>query len=122
MGSTPCMVELGEIEMDDDDPSDAFELFRKASEGGNVSAMLHLGAMYQLGRGTSEDPQLSEYWYWRAVDDGGNTDAMYNLGQMYESGLGIPKDLDLASTLYKKAALRGNAEAKARLKRLSGDK
>ena len=47
---------------------------------------------------------------------------MYNLGQMYESGLGIAKDLGQASALYKKAAAGGNAEAKARLKRLSGDK
>ena len=121
IGSYRCMAELGEIEMDDNDPSDAIEWFHKAADGGNVSAMLHLGGMYQLGIGTFEDPQRSVYWYRKAVD-GGNTDAMYNLGTMYESGLGIAKDVSQASALYKRATEGGNAEAKARLARLSGDK
>ncbi len=121
MGSSQCMVELAELEMDDDDPSDAVQWFRKASERGNVSGMLHLGVMYQLGIGVLEDPQRSVYWYRQAVD-GGSADAMYDLGRMYESGLGIAKDLNQATALYKKAAERGNAEARTGLARLSGDK
>jgi serine/threonine protein kinase len=120
MGSSRCMVELGGIEMEDDDQSDAVQWFRKAAERGNVSGMLHLGGMYQLGIGVLEDPQRSVYWYRQAVD-GGSPDAMYDLGQMYESGLGTPKDLNQAAALYRKAAQRGNIEAKARLARLTGE-
>ena len=80
MGSSQCMVELAEIEMDDDDPGDAVQWFRKASERGNVSGMLHLGVMYQLGiGGVLEDPARSAYWYGQAAQRG-NADAMYNLG------------------------------------------
>ena len=90
MGSTQCMFELGEIEVDDGDPSDALELFRKASEGGNVSAMLGLGVMYELGIVTFEDPQLSVYWYRRAVERG-NLMPCTTWDKTVERRLGNPK-------------------------------
>jgi TPR repeat protein len=46
---------------------------------------------------------------------------MYDLGRMYEMGWGGARDSSQASALYKKAAERGNAEAKAGVARLSGE-
>lgn len=120
MGSSQCMVELGKIEMDDENASDAVQWFRRASDRGNVEGMNNLGAMYELGKGVLEEPERSIYWY-RQAAGGGSADAMYNLGRMYEDGKGTAKDLRQAAALYRKAAESGNKEAKARLARLSGE-
>jgi TPR repeat protein len=117
LGEPRCMVELGEIYMEDNG-AEAAKWFRRAADAGNSSAMLNLGVMYFLGNGVLEDYGMAAYWYRQAVA-AGNADAMYNLGRMYENGQGVAKDLTRAKDLYSKAASLGNAEAKAQLLRLN---
>jgi tRNA A-37 threonylcarbamoyl transferase component Bud32 len=121
LGEPRAMLELGEIQMEDN-PSEAAKWFRKAGDAGDSAGMLNLGAMYYLGNGVLEDYAIAAYWYRKAAE-AGNVDAMYNLGRMYENGQGVgAKDLAKAKELYVKAAGLGNAEAKAGLARLNGNR
>lgn len=54
-------------------------------------------------------------WYTLAADQG-DVDGEVNLATCYESGIGTPVNLKKAKYWYQKAALKGDAEAKERLK------
>jgi serine/threonine-protein kinase len=121
LGEPRAMIELGQIQMEDN-PSESVKWFRKAADAGDSAGMLNLGALYYLGNGVIEDYSIAAYWYRKAAD-AGNVDAMYNLGRMYENGQATgAKDPVRARELYVKAAALGNAEAKAGLDRLNGNK
>jgi len=116
-GDVRAMIEVAEEELDNDN-SDSERWFRKAADLGDATAMLNLGAMYQLGNHVKEDLEKAVYWY-RIAAEKGNPSAMYNLGRMYERGHGVPKDLAKAKELYQKAAAKGNSDARGRLDQLT---
>ncbi len=110
MGNPRAMVDLGESYMDEQSGNEAVQWFLKAADSGDASGMLHLGAMFQLGKGVARSDKSAAFWYEKA-SEAGNADAMFDLGAMYESGKGVPKDLNKAQELYQRAAALGNTEA-----------
>ena len=104
---------------DDGEVKEAIGWYRKGAELGDATAMLDLGALYELGDKVTTDYELAAFWY-RQGSEKGNAAATYNLGRLYESGHGVTKDLAKARQLYQRASDRGNPEAHIRLEQLSG--
>jgi TPR repeat protein len=74
---------------------------------GNESAQYHLGLMYLLGEGVTQDYQEAAHWF-RLVAALGGADAQYNLGVMYGNGDGVIKDNVYAHMWFNVAASNGN--------------
>ena len=61
MNSLACAYILEET--DGKTKEDAFELFKKAAEMGNVDAMKNLGRCYQYEEGTDYNMEEAVFWY-----------------------------------------------------------
>ena len=81
----------------------AFKLYQKAADAGNLTAMGQLGLDYEAGYGVAKDGQQAVKWYTKAAEQG-NDSAQFSLGFMYESGVSVPKDYKKAIKWYTKAA------------------
>ncbi len=88
----------------------AFELYSQAAEWGHATAMRHLGAMYENGRGVRKDDREAARWY-RKGAEAGCAEAMNSLGDMYANGRGVERDEKAAVRWYRKGAEAGCAEA-----------
>jgi TPR repeat protein len=86
--------------------------FRRLAEGGDSSAMVDLGNLYQDGRHGLFPSDVSEAirWYRKAAD-AGNATAMLNLGLLYKGGRGIAADHNEAVSWFRKAAWLNQSEA-----------
>lgn len=97
----------------------AVKWLRKASQNGESIAQLHLGIMYQSGRGVIKDyrkaaesfGQASKKDWWLQ----GVSEAQILLGDLYLKGNGVPKDPVKAAILYEKAATIMNPIAQYKL-------
>jgi TPR repeat protein len=56
------------------DYAEAMRWFRGAAEQGNADAIVHIGVLYQNGRGVARDSAEALRWYRKAADQG-NADA-----------------------------------------------
>jgi hypothetical protein len=90
------------------------EVYRKAAEQGDALAQLHLGLMYEEGKGGQQDYNEALKWFRKAADQG-NAPAQYNLGLIYEKGERIPQNYAEAMNWYRKAAEQGNADSQTKL-------
>jgi TPR repeat protein len=90
------------------DFSQALDLCRRAAEGGDATAQLYLGLVYDLGRDVPGDPAEAARWYRKSALQG-NGAAANNLGVLHDNAQGIPKDSVEAAEWLKIAASRGNA-------------
>ena len=88
--------------------------FREAADQGNAVAQLNLGAVYEFGRGVSQDDGQAVAWYLKAANQG-NADAQASLGSMYRNGRGVRQDDKQAVAWYRKAADQGNTRAQVNL-------
>ena len=79
----------------------------KATENGNITAMVQLAGHYLSGSAGSREPALAERLYRRAAALG-DADAIFHLGNMYLLGDGVPKDERQALRLFDKAAKQGH--------------
>ena len=100
------------------DPAKALMWFRKAADQDHPYAQLHLGYMYEAGKGVRQDEKEAEKW-WRMAVAGfrkaakkGNPQKQINLGLMHANGRGVETNLIAAYAWYNIAAANGNANAK----------
>jgi len=98
---------------------EALKWFRKDAERGSADAQNYIGWMYQNGLGVMRDNAEAVNWYRKAAS-GGSASGQINLGWMYETGTGVRQDNAEALLWYRKAAGQGNADAKERVRALSG--
>ncbi len=101
----------------------AFYWFQKAAVQGDSFALNNLGICYDEGKGVSQDITKAFECFEKAAmqnPDGGSLQC--NLAKRYELGHGTPKNLKLAEEWYRKAAEKGNEEARIRLKNLLDSK
>ncbi len=68
-------------------------------------------------RWSAPPPALRKY---HKAADAGNAGAMTNIGFMYDNGHGVKEDYTEAMRWYRKAADRGDDDAKATLESLKG--
>lgn len=88
----------------------ALELWRKATEQGNVIAYRNLGNCYNFGCGVDRNCEKAVELYTIAAEQG-DAIAQYNLAYSYYSGEGVQKNEAKAAELYERSAEQGLAEA-----------
>lgn len=92
----------------------ALREWRPLASGGDANAQTMLGAMYESGKGVSQDHRAAVRWY-RLAADQGNAIAQINLGMLYDSGRGVPQDYKEAAKWFRLAAEQGFARAQYNL-------
>jgi TPR repeat protein len=89
----------------------AAHLYRPLAEQGNAEAQYNLGAMYDGGRGVSQDHAMAMSWYRKAAA-AGSARAQFLLGVVYDiGGAGLPQDYETATSWFRKAADQGDSGA-----------
>ena len=94
------------------DAYQAMVWYKKAADQDNTAAQYNLAKLISQ-RPDSNDPRAIarvKYWYKKAAD-GGQKEAMNDLAMLYLKGEGGKRDIHKAFTLFKKAALLGDAAA-----------
>ncbi|CAB4413990.1 unnamed protein product [Rhizophagus irregularis] len=87
---------------------EAFELYQKAADLGNVYGICNLGYCYENGIGTDIDKKKAFKFYQKAANLR-NADGINNLGNCYRRGIGTNIDKKKAFGLYQNSAGLGNA-------------
>jgi serine/threonine protein kinase len=96
------------------DEAKAVELYRRAADAGDTTAMNNLGLCYEYGTGVAKDKAKAVEFYRRAAD-AGNASAMNNLGDCYAHGRGIAEDMAKAVEFYRRAADAGDMTGRRNL-------
>lgn len=100
------IFEQANLEYNRGDFKKAFELFTKAAEDGNDSAMDRIASMYEAAEGVDYDFDKAIYWYCKAVEAGSIT-SLYNLGVSYRAKGDVLK----AKYWFEKALDAGDLDA-----------
>jgi TPR repeat protein len=77
-----------------------------------------LGNLYFNGEGVEQDYEQAKHWYYEAARRS-HVQAQWNLGMMYFDGRGVEKNYPQAYFSIKCAALQGDDEAEAMLKKIA---
>lgn len=83
------------------DPSQSFNLYKKAAEAGYAHAYYNLGNCYNNGYGTDRDLDLAFEAYKKGAELN-DFDCTYQLARCYENGRGTSRDYDKTFELAKK--------------------
>jgi TPR repeat protein len=112
---------------------EALKWYRKAARQGYASAIFNLGAAYYNGDGVAIDDSRSYAWFLLAKEKGSTSapdavtraeseltpgkinEGLIDLGEMYERGEELPHDLGESVKWYRKAAERGDPDARIAL-------
>ncbi len=97
-----------------EDDARAFELFRRAADGGLAAAQYTLANMYMYGYGIPEGTEEPEREAVRLYIDaalGGNADSQYTLGLMLLAGSVVIQDPEEAMVWIQRAAAQGHEAA-----------
>ena len=100
---------LGQLNLDQNQASNAVVWFTRAAEHGFVPSMCSLAGLYHYGRGVSTDVSRAIQWYRRAAEFD-FVPAQYQLGVLYDSGNSVQNPV-LAEMYLRKAALHGHRES-----------
>jgi hypothetical protein len=93
----------------------ALREFQPLAQVGLASAQYHLGLMYSIGQGVTQDYAEAAKWY-RLAAERGNAAAQFTLGSSYDEGLGgVLQDYTEAAKWFSKAAEQGETRAQYRL-------
>ena len=98
-----------------------FAALEVLAETGDPKAQIALGECCETGSGTERDLDMAERWYVRAADRG-DQDGQYHAGRMAEREKDSPDRFTAALSWYTKAAAQGHVGAKARQRRLEGQR
>ena len=115
-GNNIAVYYLGQIEKEEGNLTESFNLFTRAAENGDADAQYELGDCYYYGKGTDEDESMAVKWFTKAAKNG-NIEAQYELGICYQNGRGVDVDEDLALKWYKQAAENNQPDAQYKLGR-----
>ena len=99
----------------------AFNWYQKASELGNINAMIGFGHCYYEGNGVEKDIKTAFSWYKKSAENG-SSEGMHYLGSCYYKGHGIEKNNTLALYWLKKSYDLGEKIAGQKLQILFADK
>ena len=94
--------------------AEAAQSWRAAADGGDATAALYLGVLYDTGSGVPRDAAVALTWYERAAALG-NAAAAFNVGVMFDAGVGRDADPATAAVWYRKAAAKGFGRAEYNL-------
>src|SRR5262249_29409069 len=99
--ATKIIVKL-EPHMDIDTKKEAFAVYQRGADHGDVGSMGNLGVLYREGFGVTQDYAKAREWYEKAAHEGDER-AMTNLGVLYAHGWGVAQNYVKAREWYEKA-------------------
>jgi TPR repeat protein len=108
------ICQLGHKYYNEENYTEAANLYRKAADKGNSIAQFSLGVCYFNGAGVEQNFTEATKWFRKAADQG-DADAQYWLGYCYEYRRGIELNYIEAAKWYRKAANQGHDAAKKKL-------
>lgn len=85
----------------------AFELFMRAAECGDETAMYNVGYFYLTGKHVEQNYEKAVFWLQKAVDFGDGCFPELHLARCYHAGKGVTKDEDKAKELMSQAIEHG---------------
>lgn len=85
----------------------AFELFSRAAELGDETAMYQIGRFYKEGYCVERDYAKAVLWFQKAIDNGEGCFAELSLARCYYDGKGVSKDISKARELFSLAKEHG---------------
>ena len=91
------------------DYATAWKLWRPLAEGGNASAQVLLGGLFDRGHGVEMNPSEAARWYGLAASQG-DADGQFFLGRMHDEGRGMPQDSVLAYKWFSLACAHYSVE------------
>jgi TPR repeat protein len=100
------------------DYGEAFRLYSKSADLGNIDAVANIAHLYQDGLGVAQDYVKAAQLYQQAADKGCDY-AIYRLAGLYCDGHGVPKDMAKVRDLLTRAAADGYADAQVSLNKLN---
>lgn len=109
---TLAQVRLGRLLFEEYEPAlpsvgeEAFGLFMRASEKGNLEAQAFVGICYNYGVGVKKNEKEAYKWIVSAAEQG-QVNAIFELAYFYERGIVVKRDMDEAIRLYMLAAEQG---------------
>ncbi|GBB96557.1 hypothetical protein RclHR1_02780020 [Rhizophagus clarus] len=89
---------------------EAFELYKEATEKGQIDAIYEFGKCYRYGIGTEKNETKAFELYEEAAEKG-QINAIYALGKCHHYGIGTEKNEIKAFELYKEAAEKDQVDA-----------
>ena len=93
------------------DFAEAFRLFTRASDRGNLKALGNLGVLYMTGRGVpAANPKKAAELFEKGAR-AGDSACMYNYAQCLDEGIGTGRNSLQAQAWYRKAAEAGDDRA-----------
>lgn len=104
------IVEVGAIELDKGNFSEALKSFRRAASQGDAEGQAALGLMYAFGIGVQNDCSAALSLFRDAIAKG-SSGAQYNIGVMHSKGVCVEKSDREAIEWYAKAAKNKNSAA-----------
>lgn len=107
-------INTGGVPTSPDDIKSAFELFKRAADLGDVSALFALGSELVSGSVIPADPKAGALYLVRGAAKG-DSDCMMMLADCYHNGNGVKQDYSRAFKLYESAAKNGQSNALGRL-------
>ena len=93
----------------------AFKNFKVSAEAGDKLSQFYMGALYNFGRGVSQDYEKARYWYELAAKQN-KVSAIAYLGEYYCFGKGVAPDIVKGLSYLEKAASLGSDYAIKKLK------
>ncbi|VDI35481.1 Hypothetical predicted protein [Mytilus galloprovincialis] len=121
LGQAQTYLGVYYTEEETQDLEKAVSLFKAAADQNDPEAQYFLGVCYENGWGVEVNECKSAELYSQAASSG-HDGALYSLGVFYELAVGgLPEDKASAIELFKKAADRGNEQAKAHLDQIQAD-
>lgn len=110
LGAESTLTDQGNKAEKEKDYQRAFELYKKASEQGDILGTAYLGHLYKKGRGVPKDYGKAREYFEKAIqmeqEKGGDGTApgvifaKLHLAKMYQEGDGMPKDYSKAFHIY----------------------
>ena len=92
----------------------AFPYLLDAALAGDIHSQNLVGYCYNLGLGVAKDLTLAVFWYEQAAKHH-HKEALFNLAVLYERGGAVEANPRKAFSLYRRAALLGDAPAQCNL-------
>lgn len=89
------------------DYKEAFELFSRAADSGDETAMYQIGRFYKEGHYVGRDYEKAVLWFRKAIDNGEGCFAEMSLAGCYYEGKGGAQDKEKARELLSKAIENG---------------
>ena len=108
----PSMIRLGEIK-EEESPSEAMQLYERASTANYTPADLKLGGIFEKGLLSTEANPALALKYFNKAHEGKDAMGTFHVARCYDAGVGVSPNSIESTGLFRQAAMSGAVLANA---------